>query len=35
MKFHVANLYRKMGVSNRAEATAAYLSQSGYAEPAT
>ncbi|MGO1746525.1 MAG: LuxR C-terminal-related transcriptional regulator, partial [Microbacterium gubbeenense] len=26
VKFHVANVYRKLGVSNRSEATALYLS---------
>ncbi|WP_119698673.1 helix-turn-helix transcriptional regulator [Microbacterium halotolerans] len=31
VKFHIANLYRKMGVSNRAEATATYLSEMRFA----
>lgn len=32
VKFHVANVYRKLGVSTRAEATAAYLERLHHAE---
>lgn len=34
MKFHVANLYRKLGGSGRAEATALYLSHLRVADSA-
>lgn len=34
VKFHVANLYRKLGVSSRAEATALYLSHLRVADSA-
>jgi DNA-binding CsgD family transcriptional regulator len=34
VKFHLASIYRKLGVANRTEAAVLYLSSNGFAEDA-
>lgn len=35
VKFHLASIYRKLGVANRTEAAVAFLRRNGSAEPST